>query len=81
MLDHPRDVQADFRAIYHLGWREALTLPGPELMALVYRLTVYPGVMAARVAVREQEERRNVPPGATLVALNDPTLSDVVQFG
>lgn len=81
MLDHPRDLQADFRAIYHLGWKEALALPGPELMGLAYRLTVYPGVMAARVADREREERRNVAPGATVVAESDPVLNDVIQFG
>lgn len=78
---------ADFRAIYHLGWAEALTLPGPEFLALVYRVTVYPGVMAARVAETNRVAHRNVPAGAQVVdgdrvaLAADPLLRDVVQIG
>jgi hypothetical protein len=87
ILDHPRDLAADFRAFYHLGWAEALALPGPEFLALAYRVAVFPGVMAARIAEQEKAERRNVPAGARLVAsdrlsiLADPLLRDVVDMG
>lgn len=78
---------ADFRAVYHLGWREALALPAPEFLALAYRASIYPGVLAARIAERERKEHRNVPAGARLVAgdrasvMADPLLRDVVDIG
>lgn len=85
ICDHMRDVIADFRAVYHLGWRDALALPGPELMALAYRLPVYPGAVAARAA--EQARQSHVPPGARVVEstsaalMRDPVLGDVIQIG
>jgi len=87
ILDHPRDLAADFRAFYHLGWREAVALPAPEFLGLAYRVTVFPGVLAARIAERERAERRNVRPGARLVEstrgaiATDPLLRDVVDIG
>lgn len=53
MLDHQRDLQADFRAFYHLSPHEALALPGPEYLALAYRAPAYGGAMTARIQ-REQ---------------------------
>lgn len=56
MLDHQRDLWADFRAFYHLAPADALALPGPEYLALAYRTPAYQGVMAARL---EHERRRH----------------------
>lgn len=86
VLDHTRDLMADFRAIYHLSWREALALPGPELLALAYRVPAYPGVMSHRMAEAEAKERRNAPRGARMVTgekttvLADPLLSGAISF-
>lgn len=55
MLDHQRDLWADFRVFYHLSPTEALALPGPEYLALAYRTPVYQGVIAARI---ERDRRR-----------------------
>lgn len=77
---------ADFRAIYHLGWREAMELPFPEFLALAYRLPLYQGTIAARVAEQEHAERRNAPPGARMVPddpemiARDRDLAGIVSF-
>lgn len=88
ITDHRRDLVADFRSIYHLGWAEAVGLPSWEFLALAYRASVYPGTIAARVAENERRERRNVrKPGARLVdgdqrsIQTDSLLSDVIDFG
>lgn len=86
VLDHIRDLMADFRAIYHLSWRDALALPGPEFLALAYRVMAYPGVMSHRLAEAEAKERRNAPRGARMVTgekamvLADPLLSGAISF-
>lgn len=68
---------ADFRAIYHLGWREALSLPGPEFFALAWRASAYPGVCAARIA----EHRASPRVASTREAiLADPDLASVISF-
>jgi hypothetical protein len=77
---------ADFRAVYHIGWAEALALPGPEFFILAARLPNYPGVMKLRAeheaAKQEKQERRNVRNAdARLVDLNDPALAGLIQIG
>jgi len=84
---HTRDLMADFRAIYHLPWEEALSLPGPEFFALALRLPAYNGVMALRVEKEEHNANRNVMPGARMVESEkeaidrDPLLRGVIEFG
>jgi hypothetical protein len=78
---------ADFRAVYHVGWREALSLPGPEFFALASRLPAYPGVLRIRSEEEERKANRNVTRGAKLVDSEraaierDPLLSDLIEFG
>jgi hypothetical protein len=57
-LKYWRDVQADLRAFFHLTPAQALALPGPELLVLIYRCPFFPGVLAARYAKEQEEERR-----------------------
>ena len=72
----------DFRAIYSVGWREALALPSEEFLALAYRLPGFPGILAARAEQEKNRERRNVRnPEAKLVDLNDPALAGLIQIG
>jgi hypothetical protein len=78
---------ADFRAIYHISYREALKLPGPEFFALAQRLSAYPGVIQMRANAEEKERNRNVKPGARMVESTqraiaaDPLLADLIEFG
>ena len=80
VLDHPRDLGADFRAIYHLSPAEAGLIPFPEYLALAYRLPAYSGVMAARMA--EAEAERNKPRVKTerQSIERDPLLSEAISF-
>jgi hypothetical protein len=55
-LDHERDIDADFLAIYGIDLLEQ-EVSGPRYLALAHRLTAYQGVMAARV----EEEREDRP--------------------
>lgn len=86
ILDHERDLMADFRAIYHLSWTKALRLPGPEFFALASRLPAYNGVMAIRSEEEERSRNRNVRPGARMVESEqsaiekDPFLSGLIEF-
>lgn len=87
-LDHPRDLAADFRAIYHLSPAEAASLSGPEYLGLAYRLPAYQGVIAHRATEQQSRDQRNVrAPGARLVDSTksniqaDPMLRDLVDFG
>jgi hypothetical protein len=87
VLEHPRDLMADFRAFYHLSWTDAMNLPAPEFFALAYRVPVYGGVMAERVRHQEENQRRNIrKPGAKLIGsdrediLGDSLLRDVVEM-
>jgi hypothetical protein len=64
VLDHQRDLWADFRAIYHLSPAEARALPGPEYMALAWRTPAYAGAMAALVA-QVQVDRPAASPAGT----------------
>ncbi len=82
ILDHLADLDADFRVFYRMSWREAVaTLTGPELMALAWRVTVYQGVMAARIAAR----RRPAASGAREVDSSQASLranlGDLIEFG
>lgn len=51
-------MEADLRAFFHLTPAQARALPGPELMALIYRCPFFQGVVAARYAKEQEEERR-----------------------
>lgn len=64
MLEHQRDLWADFRFAYGLSPAEALALPGPEYMALAWRTPAYSGVMAARLASDEERATSDAPAGA-----------------
>lgn len=90
MVDHPRDLAADFRAFYRLSWRHALMLPGPEFLALAYRTPAYGGVMAARIEQGRDDGGTRVDDGDTRVRqvegrrsaiTADPVLSSVIDFG
>ena len=59
VLEHPRDLAADFRAIYHLSPAETQDLSAPEFFALAHRLPAYRGVLAARAAETETRERKH----------------------
>lgn len=64
-----RDVEADLRAFFHLTPAQALALPGPELLALIYRCPFFQGVLAARYAKEQEEEKRlsGAGPGRTVI--------------
>jgi hypothetical protein len=82
ILDHRIDVMADFRSIYHIGWREAMRLPAEEFLGLATRLPFYPGVIANRAEQAEKRERRNVrDPSARFVSERDSSISDLIEFG
>jgi hypothetical protein len=87
VLDHPRDLAADFRAIYHLDPEQAAALPGPEWFALAYRLPAYSGIMRTRVEQEDRNTNRNVKHGAKLIESErtsiekDPLLADLIDFG
>jgi hypothetical protein len=53
MLDHLDDLEADFRAIYHVS--DMLALPACQFVRLAQRLPHYQGAMRATV---ESEARR-----------------------
>lgn len=73
---------ADFRAVYHLGWKEALALPGPEFLALASRLPFYPSVIRARAEQNEQQSRRNVRnPEARVVEVHDAAFAGILEIG
>ena len=85
VLDHPRDLGADFRAFYHLSPEQALELDTPEYLALAHRAPAYAGVMAARIAVQEQQNRkrkhaRQVADTPEAIAA-DPLLGAAISFG
>lgn len=50
MLHYQRDLWSDFRAVHRLSPDQALALPGPEYMALAWRLPAYGGVLANRMS-------------------------------
>jgi hypothetical protein len=86
ILDHQRDIAADLRVFAHVSWREALAWSGPELLAFAYRLPVYGGVLAVRVAEREGPATRARPgvkrvPGTREAIMADPDLAGVISFG
>lgn len=77
---------ADFRAIYHLSYSDALLLPGPEFFALCSRLPAYPGVMSIRAEQESTTKNRNVRHGARIVESErdaieaDPLLAGLIEF-
>lgn len=86
VLDHIRDVMTDLRVLAHVSWREALAWPGPEFLAVVYRLPAYAGVLAARAAEYERPagrvpaDAKRVPSTRTAI-MADADLRAVVSFG
>ena len=87
MLEHRRDLEADFRVFYRLTPAEALELEAPEWFALAYRVSVYGGVMGTRAEAEENERRRHGPRrgvrqvDATREAvLADPLLAGAISF-
>jgi hypothetical protein len=57
ILDHQDDIDADFLAIYGLDLEQD-EISSRRYFSLVYRLTAYTGVMAARVE-EEREDRQS----------------------
>lgn len=57
MLNHQRDIDADFLAIYGIDL-EVRDMDGPRYLALAHRLSAYQGVMAARY---EEEREESTP--------------------
>jgi hypothetical protein len=86
ILDHERDVAADLRVLCHVSWREALSWPGPELLALAYRLPAYGGMVAA-LAYEHERPAGRTPANATVIPstreaiMANPDLAGVVSFG
>lgn len=73
---------ADFRAVYHIGWRDAMALPGDEFLILASRLPAYPGIVARRAEQEQERERRNVRnPEAKMVTIHDQSLAGLIQIG
>lgn len=64
MLDHQRDLWADFRAFYHLDPAAAQALPGPEYFALAFRAPAFRGAMRAQLE-RDHEVSGGRPGGST----------------
>lgn len=58
VLDHRRDLEADFRAFFHLDPRSMYALPGPEFFALAVRTVAFQGVMASRVMAMKDKQSR-----------------------
>ena len=85
ILDHQRDVMADLRVLAGVSWREALAWPGPELLAVAYRLPAYGAVTvlaerAERPAGRVTPDAKRVP-GTRVAIMAHPDLRAVVSFG
>jgi hypothetical protein len=87
IIDHRRDVMADLRVFAHLSWRDALAMPGPELMALCWRLPVYGGAVAALQARQTQGNGHRVRhadrviPSTRAALLSDPAFAGAISFG
>jgi len=79
VLDHRRDLEADFRAFFHLSPKQSQALPGPEFMGLAYRCMVFPGVMAARAAKIQQDQQKRTR-GGVEKSVHDPSLSDLIEY-
>lgn len=82
ILDHLADLDADFRVFYRMSWKEAVAaLTGPELMALAWRVSVYQGVMAARIAVDRQPAASGAREVDSSRAALQANLGDLIEFG
>jgi hypothetical protein len=66
VLDHQRDLWADFRAFYGLSPGESRAISGPEYFALAYRVSAYGGVMTKLL------EREATPAGTAPVVGSVP---------
>lgn len=80
VLDHKRDLMADFRAIYHLSPGEASQIPFPEYLALAYRAPAFQGVMAHRLMEAETERQKPRVKTERQAIMADPILSDAISF-
>jgi hypothetical protein len=97
VLDHARDVAADLRVFAHVSWAEALAWPGPEFLALAYRLPAYGGALAARVAAQDghggaghagaarggagRRPGAREVPGTREAIMAEPGFAGVIEFG
>ncbi len=91
VLDHLVDLDADFRALYHMTPADVLDIPGPHFLALAWRTTAFQGVMGARLAALENETGPNtrgraarpgdrvVESSRTQIMASD--LGDLIEFG
>ncbi len=87
VLEHRRDLEADFRVFYRLTPAEALELDFPEWLALAHRVSAYEGVMRLRAEAQEREEQRTRrKPGTRMVegtrdaVQSDPLLAEAISF-
>jgi len=89
VLDHKYDLEADFRAFYHLDHRSMYRLDGPRFFALATRTMAFSGVMAARAAkIQADQNRRNgnqsgetrIKPSTPAVLQGDANLSPYIEY-
>lgn len=87
VLEHRRDLEADFRVFYRLTPEEALELPAPDYLALAHRASAYSGVMRLRAEAQESDRRRHQPKRGTRVVEGtrekvqaDPLLAEAISF-
>lgn len=89
VLDHKRDLEADFRAFFHLDHRSMYRLDGPQFLSLATRTMAFSGVMAARVAKIQESKQRRGPAGngerrehegTTAVLTGHPVISKYVEY-
>lgn len=87
VLDHQRDLEADFRVFYRLTPVETLELDSPEYLALAHRASAYEGVMRARAEEEEKTQRRTrmargtrKVDGTKEAVLADPLLAGAISF-
>lgn len=90
MLDHKRDLEADFRAFYHLDHRSMYRLDGPQFLSLATRTMAFSGVMAARASKLQESKskgrgaagngERREHEGTTAVLTGHPVISKYVEY-
>jgi len=86
VIHHLADLEADFRAIYHLTPADVARMPGPQFFALAYRVAAYDGVIAGRMAAASEESTPSTKHGGRvestpMVLQTDPALADLIDYG
>lgn len=81
VLDHLDDLDADFLRFYRVDYMD---LPGPRFFALAARVSVYDGMLTARIRQAEIDatdplDAAPVPEGAKVVPLSE--IADMIESG